>query len=141
MNYEQHSIHQTITINFNNCIGFDSININDNSKLMKTIQTQKIGSKIYVDGYRAYYFGMTDCRTVFIAYDKMACNTDYVDISRCDLLVRYLIMNEFELVFRELKKTNRFIKAFCRTNKEFVKGIIVGAMFIGIFWFAFKFMM
>ena len=108
---------------------------------MKTIQTLKIGSKIYVDGYRAYYFGMTDEVTVFIAYDKMACNTDYVDISRCDLLVRYLIANEFELAFNEIKKTNRFIKAFCRLNKELVKGVIVGALFVGLFWFCFKFMM
>jgi hypothetical protein len=108
---------------------------------MKTIQTLKIGSKIYVDGYRAYYFGMTDCRTVFIAYDKEACNTDYVDISRCDLLVRHLIANELELAFNELKKTNRFIKSFCRLNKELVKGLIVGAMFIGLCWFCFNFIM
>jgi hypothetical protein len=108
---------------------------------MKTIQKLKIGSKIYVDNYRAYYFGMTDDVTVFIARDRKATDAEYVDIKKCDLLTRHLIMNELELAFEEIKKANRFVRAFCSINKELVKGIAVGALFIGLCWFAFKFMM
>lgn len=108
---------------------------------MKTIKSLKQGSKIFVDGYTAYFHGMTDEYTAFVAFDRQGAHTDYIEIRRCELRLTHQFLNEIEFIHKNMKKAIRFIKTFSKLNKELVKGIAFGILFMSLFTFAFKFMM
>lgn len=106
---------------------------------MKTIKTLKIADKIYVCGYNAKFACMIDDYTVAASFGGM--DLKYVPIEYCELRLTDQILNKMEAIKIDIKKAFRFTKIFCRLNKELIKGIAFGILFMSLIGFAFKFMM
>ena len=106
---------------------------------MKTIKTLPPGSKIYVNGYNAKFLGVVDDYTIGVSYG--GDNVDYVSISECELRLTHQILNEIEKEIQMTKKTIKSAKLFCKENKELVKGVIFGVLFMTLAFVGFKFLM
>ena len=106
---------------------------------MKTIKTLPPGSKIYVNGYNAKFLCVVDDYTIGVSYG--GDNVDYVSISECELRLTHQILNEIEKEIQMTKKTIKSAKLFCKENKELVKGVIFGVLFMALAFVGFKFLM
>lgn len=106
---------------------------------MKTIKTLKEASKIYVNGYNAKFMCMIDDYTVAVSFGGE--NVEYIKIEDCELRLTDQILNKMETIKIDIKKAFRFTKTFCKLNKELIKGIAFGVLFMSLIGFAFKFMM
>ena len=106
---------------------------------MKTIKTLPPGSKIYVNGYNAKFLCVVDDYTIGVSYG--GDNVDYVSISECELRLTHQILNEIEKEIQMTKKTIKSAKLFCKENKELVKGVIFGVLFMTLAFVGFKFLM
>ena len=106
---------------------------------MKTIKTLTTGSKIYVNGYNAKFLCVVDDYTIGVSYG--GDNVDYVSISDCELRLTHQILNEIEKEIQMTKKTIKSANLFCKENKELVKGIIFGVIFMALSFISFKFLM
>ena len=106
---------------------------------MKTIKTLKEASKIYVNGYNAKFMCMIDDYTVAASFGGM--DLKYVPIEYCELRLTDQILNKMEAIKIDIKKAFRFTKTFCKLNKELIKGIAFGILFMSLIGFAFLFMM
>ena len=106
---------------------------------MKTIKTLKEASKIYVNGYNAKFMCMIDDYTVAVSLGGE--NVKYIKIEDCELRLTDQILNKMETIKIDIKKAFRFTKTFCKLNKELIKGIAFGVLFMSLIGLAFKFMM
>lgn len=106
---------------------------------MKTIKTLPQGSKIYVNGYNAKFLCVVDDYTIGVSYG--GDNVDYVSIYECELRITHQIFNEVEKAYLFTKKTIKSANLFCKENKELVKGILFGVLFMSLAFVGFKFLM
>lgn len=106
---------------------------------MKTIKILPTGSKIYVNGYNAKLLCVVDDYTIGVSYGGDI--VDYVSISECELRLTHQIFNEIEKEIQITKQTIKSVKLFCKENKEFLKGIIFGVLFMSLAFVGFKFLM
>ena len=106
---------------------------------MKTIKTLKESSKIYVNGYNAKFMCMIDDYTVAVSFGGES--GEYIKIEDCELRLTDQILNKMETIKIDTKKAFRFTKIFCKLNKELIKGIAFGILFMSLIGFAFLFMM
>ena len=106
---------------------------------MKTIKTLPTGSKIYVNGYNAKFLCVVDDYTIGVSYG--GDNVDYASISECELRLTHQIFNEVEKAYLFTKKTIKSANLFCKENKELVKGILFGVLFMTLAFVGFKFLM
>ena len=106
---------------------------------MKTIKTLPTGSKIYVNGYNAKFLCVVDDYTIGIS--SGGDNVDYVSIYECELRLTHQIFNEIEKAYLFTKKTIKLAILFCKENKELVKGILFGVLFMALAFVGFNFLM
>ena len=106
---------------------------------MKTIKTLPPGSKIYVNGYNAKFLCVVDDYTIGVSYG--GDNSEHAEIKDCELRLTHQIFNEIEKEIQITKKTIKSAKLFCKENKELVKGIIFGVLFMALAVVGFKFLM
>lgn len=106
---------------------------------MKTIKTLKEASKIYVNGYNAKFMRMVDDYTVAVSFG--GTHGEYIPIEHCELRLIDQISNKMETLKIDIKKAIRFVKTFCKLNKELIKGIAFGVLFMSLIGVVFKFMM
>ena len=106
---------------------------------MKTIKTLPTGSKIYVNGYNAKFLCVVDDYTIGVSYG--GDNSEHADIEECELRLTHQIFNEIEKAFLFTKKTVKSLILFCKENKELLKGIIFGVLFMTLAFIGFKFLM
>ena len=106
---------------------------------MKTIKTLPTGSKIYVNGYNAKFLCVVDDYTIGVSYG--GDNSEHADIEHCELRLTHQILNGVEKVYLFTKKTIKSANLFCKENKELVKGILFGVLFMALAFVGFKFLM
>jgi len=106
---------------------------------MKTIKTLPIGSKIYVNGYNAKFLCVVDRYTISISYG--GDDISYVDAEDCELRLTHQIFNEIEKDYLFTKQTIKSVKLFLKENKELLKGIVFGVLFMALAFVGFKFLM
>lgn len=106
---------------------------------MKTIKTLPTGSKIYVNGYNAKFLCVVDDYTIGISYG--GDNSEHAEIKDCELRLTHQIFNEVEKAYLFTKKIIKSAKLFCKENKEFVRGVIFGVLFMALAFVGFKFLM
>lgn len=106
---------------------------------MKTIKTLPPGSKIYVNGYNAKFLCVVDDYTIGVSYG--GDNSEHADIEDCELRLTHQILNEIEKEIQMTKKTIKSANLFCKENKELVKGILFGVLFMALSFISFKFLM
>ena len=106
---------------------------------MKTIKTLPAGSKIYVSGYNAKFLCVVDDYTIGVSYG--GDNSEHADIEDCELRLTHQIFNDVEKAYLFTKKTIKSAKLFCKENKELVKGILFGVIFMSLSFISFKFLM
>ena len=106
---------------------------------MKTIKTLPPGSKIYVNGYNAKFLCVVDDYTIGVSYG--GDNSEHAEIEECELRLTHQIFNEVEKAYLFTKKTIKSAKLFCKENKELVKGILFGVLFMSLAFVGFKFLM
>ena len=106
---------------------------------MKTIKALPPGSKIYVNGYNAKLLCLVDDYTIGVSYG--GDNSEHAEIEDCELRITHQILNEVEKAYLFTKKTVKSVKLFCKENKELVKGILFGVLFMALAFVGFKFLM
>lgn len=106
---------------------------------MKTIKTLPTGSKIYVNGYNAKFLCVVDDYTIGVSYG--GDNSEHADIEECELCLTHQILNEVEKAYLFTKKTIKSANLFCKENKELVKGILFGFLFMALAFVGFNFLM
>ena len=106
---------------------------------MKTIKTLPPGSKIYVNGYNAKFLCVVDDYTIGVSYG--GDNSEHADIEDCELRLTHQILNEIEKEIKMTKKIIKSAKLFCKENKELVKGVVFGVLFMALAFVGFNFLM